>query len=79
MLIIVGDEDEACIEPGLLLKRNIPSAGLVLLPKTGHVVNLEEPEAFNRALLEFLHAVEGGRWSPRDPRAAPGPGVHGMR
>jgi pimeloyl-ACP methyl ester carboxylesterase len=79
VLIIAGDEDEACIEPGLLLKRNIPSAGLVLLPKTGHIVNLEEPEAFNRVLLEFLHAVEAGRWSPRDPRAAPGPGVHGMR
>ena len=78
VLIVAGDEDEACIEPGLLLKRNIPAAGLVLLPKTGHAVNLEEPEAFNRMLLEFLHAVEAGRWGPRDPRSL-APGIHGMR
>lgn len=78
VLVVAGDEDEACIEPGLLLKRNIPAAGLVLLPKTGHVVNLEEPEAFNRVLLEFLHAVEAGRWGKRDPRSL-APGIHGMR
>ncbi len=78
VLIVAGDEDEACIEPGLLLKRTIPAAGLVLLPKTGHVVNLEEPEAFNRVLLEFLHAVETGRWDKRDPRSL-APGIHGMR
>ncbi len=78
VLIVAGDEDEACIEPGLLLKRNIPAAGLVLLPKTGHVVNLEEPETFNRMLLEFLHAAEAGRWGRRDPRSL-APGIHGMR
>jgi len=78
VLIVAGDEDEACIEPGLLLKRNIPAAGLVLLPKTGHVVNLEEPESFNRVLLEFLHTVEAGRWGKRDPRSL-ATGIHGMR
>jgi len=78
VLIVAGDEDEACLAPGIFLKRNIPAAGLVVLPKTGHVVNLEEPDSFNRALLEFLHAVELNRWAPRDPRALT-PGVHGMR
>jgi pimeloyl-ACP methyl ester carboxylesterase len=68
-LIIAGDEDEPCLEPSLLLKRTLPAAGLLVVPNTGHTVNLEEPEAFNHALTEFLAAVESGRWDPRDPRS----------
>jgi pimeloyl-ACP methyl ester carboxylesterase len=68
-LIIAGDEDEPCLEPSLLLKRTLPAAGLWVVPDTGHTVNLEEPEAFNHALTEFLAAVESGRWDPRDPRS----------
>jgi proline iminopeptidase len=68
-LIVVGDEDDPCIEPGLLLKQWIAASGLALLPKTGHVVNLEEPDLFNRTLAEFLARVEAGRWPPRDPRS----------
>ena len=68
-LIVTGDEDDPCLEPGLLMKRKIPRAGLVVLPKTGHTINLEEPEAFNRALLDFFTAVEAERWPRRDPRS----------
>ena len=68
-LIVTGDEDDPCLEPALLMKRQIPRAGLVVIPKTGHTVNLEEPEAFNRAVLDFLTAVEADRWPPRDPRS----------
>lgn len=70
-LIIAGDEDEACLAPGLLMKRMIAAAGLVVLPKSGHLVNLEDPDLFNRTLLEFFHAVEHGRWPARDPRTVP--------
>jgi pimeloyl-ACP methyl ester carboxylesterase len=70
-LIVTGDEDEGCLEPALLLKRNIPSAGLVVLPKSGHLVNLEDPALFNRTLQEFFHAVERGHWPLRDPRSIP--------
>jgi len=66
-LIVTGDEDEPCLEPGIFLKRKILRAGLVVIPKSGHTINLEEPEAFNRAVLEFLTAVESGRWSRRNP------------
>src|SRR5256885_2630293 len=52
-----GDEDEPCLEPALFMKRKIPMAALVVLPKSGHAVNLEEPEAFNRAVLDFLTTV----------------------
>ena len=68
-LIISGDEDEPCLEPSLLMKRLIPSAGLVFLPLTGHAINLEEPDAFNRAVQDFLTAVEHDSWGPRDPRS----------
>jgi hypothetical protein len=49
------------------MKRAIPSAGLVVLPKAGHTINLEDPDAFNRALLEFLATVDAGRWGLRNP------------
>ncbi len=68
-LIITGDEDEPCLEPALLMKRSITSSALVVLPRAGHTINIEEPEAFNRALYEFLTAVDIGRWTDRDPRS----------
>jgi len=71
-LLMTGDEDEPCLEAGLLMKRSIPAAGLVVIARAGHAINLEEPEAFNRETADFLAAVEAGRWEPRDPRAAAG-------
>ncbi len=68
-LIVTGDEDEGCLEPDLMLKRAIPAAALVVLPRTGHTCNLEEPELFNRTVQDFLSAVESGRWGLRDPRS----------
>lgn len=67
-LIVVGDEDDRCVEPSLFLKAAVPASGLVVMPKTGHVVNLEEPDMFNALLGEFLVRVDAGRWLPRDPR-----------
>jgi pimeloyl-ACP methyl ester carboxylesterase len=68
-LIVTGDEDEPCLEPALYLKRKIRSSGLLVLPKSGHTVNLEEPEAFNRGVLDFLTAVDAGRWGLRNPQS----------
>ena len=77
-LILAGDEEEPCLEASLLMKRCIPKAGLALLPKSGHTINLEEPALFNRLVENFLHQVQAGRWSERDPLAVPpsiwGPG-----
>jgi pimeloyl-ACP methyl ester carboxylesterase len=64
-LIVTGDEDEACLDPALFMKRLIPSAGLLIIPQSGHAVNLEEPALFNGAVLEFLRLVEAGRWAHR--------------
>jgi pimeloyl-ACP methyl ester carboxylesterase len=61
-LVVTGDEDDPCVEPALFMKREIPSAGLLVMPRTGHTLNLEEPQLFNAALLDLFHAVEHGRW-----------------
>jgi len=74
-LIITGDEDDPCLEAGIFMKRTIPTAGLLVLPKSGHTINLEEPEAFNRALLDFLTAADAGRWTRRNPASQTGSAI----
>ena len=64
-LIMLGDEDEPCIEPSIFMKRCIPTSGLVMFPQSGHAINLEEPDLFNRAVSDFLTAVEAGKWASR--------------
>lgn len=71
-LIVCGDEDDGCLEAGLMLKRTLPRSGLAVLPKTGHTCNLEDPAAFNRCLADFWADVENAAWDARDPRAAIG-------
>ena len=66
-LIMTGDEDEPCLDPAIFMKRAIPSSGLVIMPKAGHTINLEDPDGFNRAVLDFLTAVDAKRWPPRNP------------
>jgi pimeloyl-ACP methyl ester carboxylesterase len=61
-LIMVGDEDEPCIEPGIFMKRSIPHSGMTFFPQSGHLLNLEEPELFNRSVLDFLSLAEKGKW-----------------
>jgi pimeloyl-ACP methyl ester carboxylesterase len=68
VLVIHGDEDKSCLVTGAFLKRTIPSAGLMVFPKTGHTINLEEPALFNFALQDFFIQVESGRWMMRDKR-----------
>ena len=62
-LIMVGDEDDPCIEPAIMLKRAIPRSGLAVLPQCGHAINLEEPALFNRIVADFLTAVEASKWA----------------
>jgi pimeloyl-ACP methyl ester carboxylesterase len=67
--MITGDEDNGCLEPGIFIKRVCPSAWLTVFPATGHAVNLEEIDLFNRIAGNFLAQVDSGRWRPRDPRS----------
>ncbi len=72
VLVLAGDEDDGCLETSLWLKRVIPSAGLAVLARTGHTLNIEEPDLVNTLLADFLTRVSAGTWGPRDPRAIPG-------
>ena len=77
-LILTGDEDWPCLVPSVFMKRTIPGAGLLVVPNTGHTVNLEEPAAFNAALADFFAQVDAGRWPTRDSRAV-SESITGMR
>jgi len=68
-LVMTGDEDWPCLLPGIFIKRTSPGAALIVLPNSGHAVNIEEPAAFNAALADLIAQVESGRWPQRDPRA----------
>jgi pimeloyl-ACP methyl ester carboxylesterase len=64
-LVMIGDQDGPCVEPGLVMRAALPRAGLVVLPMSGHTINIEEPALFNLHVAEFLAAVENGRWGLR--------------
>lgn len=54
-LVVVGEEDE--ITPpaeSVILRDRIPGARLVTVAGAGHLSSLEQPEAWNAALREFL-------------------------
>lgn len=78
ILILTGDEDWPCLQPGLLMKQHIRSAALSVMPNCGHAINLEDPDEFNRIVASFVWQVDAGRWPMRDPRAVTA-SITGMR
>jgi pimeloyl-ACP methyl ester carboxylesterase len=67
-LVLTGDEDTACLQPGILMKQNIPTSALSVMPNCGHTINIEDPDQFNLLVGNFLTQVDCGRWPTRDPR-----------
>ena len=65
VLIITGDEDDPCLDPGVFMKRLIPNAGLAMVPKSGHTINTEEPALFNQFVEDFLARATANRWLAR--------------
>ncbi len=59
-LVLSGDEDPA-LEACKLIHRKIAGSQLKIIPNAGHLSNLDQPEAFNNAILEFLHHVDTQR------------------
>ena len=70
LLVIVGDEDDACLDGSLFLKRKAPQAALCVIPRASHTITSEEPAAVNAALAELFAAVEAGRWMAHKPASA---------
>jgi len=69
LLVIVGDEDDSCMEGSIFLKRTVPTAGLLVIPRSGHTITSEEPAIVNVALAELFAAAEAGRWLAHKPPA----------
>ena len=55
-LVVCGEKDRANLASAEYLARHIQSAGLKILPGTGHVVNEGRPEALAELLTEFYRA-----------------------
>jgi len=62
LLVLVGDEDEWCVDASVFLRRIGPTAALCVIPRSGHTITSEEPAKFNAAVAELIAAAEAGRW-----------------
>jgi pimeloyl-ACP methyl ester carboxylesterase len=67
LLIVVGDEDDWCVDGSIYLRRTVPTAGLAVIPRTSHTLTIEEPDKFNAALAELFADAERGRWLAHKP------------
>ncbi len=63
--VIVGDEDPGAISSGIFMKQVSPAVRLSVVPSTGHLVNLEEPDLMHRLTEDFFALVESKQWRPR--------------
>lgn len=70
-LLVVGDEDEAYLEPEMFLLHHIRRSGLAVIPQSGHTVNLEEPGLYNYLLGRFWDMVDADTWNTRPSVANP--------
>ncbi len=59
-LVIVGEKDDPYLRASELMAKRMPRAERVVIPDAGHVVNLDEPEAFNQAVLRFAGGLPKG-------------------
>ena len=56
-LVLWGEHDEVtALEHSRQIADGIPGAVLKTIPDAGHIANVDQPEAFNRHLAEFLDA-----------------------
>jgi pimeloyl-ACP methyl ester carboxylesterase len=63
--VLVGDEDPGAISSGLFMKQVSPAVRLSIVPATGHLVNLEEPDLLHRLTEDFFALVDSKKWRPR--------------
>jgi pimeloyl-ACP methyl ester carboxylesterase len=54
VLVLVGARDKAFLPAADYVAAKIPGAVRVVVPDAGHVSNLDQPDLFNQAVLEFL-------------------------
>lgn len=57
-LVLVGADDRPFLAPADYMAARIPGAVKVVLEGAGHVASVDQPEAFDRAVLDFLAGVD---------------------
>lgn len=57
-LVLVGENDKAFLTPSDYMALKIPDSKKVVIADAGHASNIDQPEAFNQAIMEFLGALE---------------------
>jgi pimeloyl-ACP methyl ester carboxylesterase len=53
-LIVVGSEDKPFLNAADYMAAKIPGSEKVVIPGAGHAANIDQPDIFNRAVLDFL-------------------------
>lgn len=57
-LVLVGEDDPGCpVSSAMVLHEGIAGSSLAILPSAAHLPNIEQTEAFNEELREFLGRV----------------------
>jgi pimeloyl-ACP methyl ester carboxylesterase len=59
-LVVVGADDTPFLPASDYMAAKIPGARKVVIPKAGHGANIDQPEAFNAAILDFLKGAHLG-------------------
>jgi len=73
VLLIGGDRDPS-LAPMKVMHQKVRGSKLVVLSPASHFANRDQPEAWNRAALEFLAAVDGPSRGRARPSQRRGPG-----
>ena len=59
-LVVVGGDDKPFLAASEYMQQKIPGAKKVIVPDAGHAVNIDQPQAFVEAVMNFLHDMESG-------------------
>lgn len=57
-LVVVGSEDKPFLAAADYMAAKIPGAQKVVIEGAGHAANIDRPEAFNRAVVDFIESLE---------------------
>lgn len=58
-LVLVGEEDEPYLRAAEVMEARLPDATRVVLPGAAHLTNLEQVDAFNEVVIQFLKGLDG--------------------
>jgi pimeloyl-ACP methyl ester carboxylesterase len=64
-LVVVGADDTGFLAAADYMTKKIPNCKKAVIPNAGHAVNMDQPQAFNDAVLDFLKTAKVGGGNSR--------------